>query len=92
MRPDEIRRIERILREYRVLRYEDPDAAVEINRAVNRLPVELHKAVILVYFAGLSRKAAADALHCAPYTVRRWCLKAIAHLPDLLRFSNKPRR
>jgi RNA polymerase sigma factor (sigma-70 family) len=77
------------LRDYRVLRYEAPDIASEINRAVNRLPEERHKAVTLLYLMGMSRSEAAKALHCSAKTVRRWCLGAIGQMPELLKFSDR---
>jgi DNA-directed RNA polymerase specialized sigma24 family protein len=89
IRTDDIRRIEAVLRDFRVLRYEAPNIASEINRVVNKLPENQHKAVTLFYLMGMSRAKTAEALHCAPRTVRRWCLSAIGQMPELLKFHDR---
>jgi DNA-directed RNA polymerase specialized sigma24 family protein len=88
MSSDNVRRIGAVLRNYRILRYEAPDIASEINRAVNKLSADQHKAVTLFYLTGMSRAETAAALHCTPRTVRRWCLAAMGQMPELLKFYN----
>jgi len=71
-------------REQRVL--EDAECAElssivdAISGAVRDLPVDLQKAVILIYFVEMDWELAALELYCESRTVRRWCAKAIRQM------------
>lgn len=62
----------------------DADAAIDLWRAVARLPLRQQQALVLHYRMGLSTAEVAAAMHCAEGTVRGYLTRARESLRDRL--------